>query len=60
MISFPEFEAEALAQGFDEVLQRQWPPGTSTAEHVHPFSVKGLLVTGEMCASGSMRSRVPA
>ena len=48
MISFHEFEAETMAQGFDEVSQRQWPPCTSTAEHAHPFSVHGLLVAGEM------------
>jgi len=48
MISFQEFEAEARAQGFDEVLQRQWPPGTRTGSHVHAFAVRGVLVAGEM------------
>ena len=45
---FAAFEAEALAEGFDEVLERVWAPGTVLAEHTHPFAVKAVLVQGEM------------
>ena len=45
---FGAFEAEALAEGFDEVLERVWAPGTLLAEHTHPFAVKAVLVQGEM------------
>lgn len=45
---FGAFEAEALAEGFDEVLERVWAPGTVLAEHTHPFAVKAVLVQGEM------------
>ena len=45
---FSAFEAEALAEGFDEVLERVWAPGTVLAEHTHPFAVKAVLVQGEM------------
>lgn len=48
MTSFQEFEATARAEGFDEVLERRWQAGTATSSHAHPFSVKGLVVAGEM------------
>ena len=46
--TFREFEADARAQGFDEVLERQWTPLTVLDNHVHPFAVKALVVQGEM------------
>lgn len=45
---FQAFEADARAQGFDEVLERQWTPGTVLATHAHPFAVQALVVQGEM------------
>jgi quercetin dioxygenase-like cupin family protein len=47
-ITFDEFEAGARAQGFDEVLERQWKPLTVVDSHVHPFAAKALVVHGEM------------
>ena len=46
--TFSEFEAEARAQGFDEVLERVWRPGTVLDTHAHPFAAKALVVQGEM------------
>lgn len=46
--TFPEFEAGARAQGFDEVLERRWEPGVVLDAHAHPFAVKALVVRGEM------------
>ena len=34
--------------GFDEVLSREWKPGTVLDTHTHPFSVEALVVQGEM------------
>jgi quercetin dioxygenase-like cupin family protein len=48
MTSFQEFEATARAEGFDEVLERRWQAQAATAPHAHPFSVKGLVVAGQM------------
>lgn len=45
---FSTFEREALAQGFDEVLERRWEPGTVVDTHTHPFAVKALVTQGEM------------
>lgn len=46
--TFETFKSEALAQGFDEVLERQWKPGTVLQSHTHPFSVSALVVQGDM------------
>ena len=47
-VSFREFETDALAQGFDEVIERKWDPGVTLDTHVHPFALKALVVAGEM------------
>jgi mannose-6-phosphate isomerase-like protein (cupin superfamily) len=47
-ITFPEFEAEARARGYDEFLTREWPPGAVAATHHHAFSAHALVVRGEM------------
>jgi quercetin dioxygenase-like cupin family protein len=46
--TFEEFAADARAQGFVEVLERRWAPGTVLESHTHPFSVKAVVVQGEM------------
>jgi hypothetical protein len=50
-VTFREFEADARAQGFDEVLERDWPALTVLDTHVHRFAVKALVVRGEMWLS---------
>lgn len=47
-MSFQEFEGNALAQGFDEALERQWAPLTIVDVHAHPFDAKALVVQGDM------------
>ncbi len=47
-MTFAEFEADARARGFDEVLVRDWPPLTVIDTHTHPFAAKALVVAGEM------------
>lgn len=46
--TFSQFEAEALADGFDEVLERIWPADAVLPIHTHPFAVRALVVHGEM------------
>ena len=46
--TFEAFKADALAQGFDEVLVREWAPGQVLGTHTHPFAVKALVVSGEL------------
>lgn len=45
---FSEFQNQALADGFDEVLERVWSPDVVVPTHTHPFSVRALVVQGEM------------
>lgn len=47
-LAFQAFEADARAQGFDEVLERRWPPATNLESHTHPFALRALVVQGEM------------
>ena len=47
-VNFHDFEADARAQGFDEVIERRWDPDVTLDTHVHPFALKALVVRGEM------------
>lgn len=47
-LEFADFERLALAEGFDEVLERDWAPGVIVDTHTHPFSVKAQVVRGEL------------
>jgi hypothetical protein len=49
--SFAEFKAQALAEGFDEVLERSWPADAIFETHTHPFAVRARVVRGEMWLS---------
>lgn len=46
--NFDVFRIQALTEGFDEVLERQWAPLTLLDMHSHPFSVRALVTRGEM------------
>lgn len=46
--TFEAFGASTRAQGFDEVVERQWKPGTVVDTHTHDFAAKALVVQGEM------------
>ncbi|MBS1143630.1 MAG: hypothetical protein H6R14_1036 [Proteobacteria bacterium] len=50
-VTFEEFKGQALADGFDEVLARNWPPDAILDTHTHPFAVKARVVQGEMWLS---------
>ena len=54
---FADFKAAALAQGFDEVLERIWAPGVVLDTHSHSFAVQALVVQGEMWLGCGGRTR---
>ena len=58
---FETFKSAALAEGFDEVLERVWAPDTALDTHTHPFAVKALVVQGEMwlTVAGHTRHLLP-
>ena len=47
-ITLDQFRSEMLAAGYDEVLERVWPPNTVLGTHSHPFEAHALVVEGEM------------
>ncbi len=55
--SFEEFQSAALAQGFDEVLVREWAPGQQIATHTHPFEVQARVVRGELALTCNGHTR---
>jgi hypothetical protein len=61
MTSFHDFEQQARAEGFDEVLERDWPARTVLDTHSHPFAAKAVVVRGEMwlTVGGSTRHLLP-
>jgi maleylacetoacetate isomerase len=46
--SFAAFEARALADGADAVLERHWAPNQFVQDHAHPFEADALVAAGEM------------
>ena len=55
--TYAEFEAQARALGFDDVLERVWPAGREVPTHTHPFEVNALVVQGEMWLSCGSETR---
>lgn len=55
--SFEAFAAEQRAIGCDEVLERSWKPNTTVETHTHPFSVRALVVQGEMWLTVGERTK---
>lgn len=43
-----EFEAQSLADGFDEVLEGQWPADIVLDPHAPPFAVGAPVTRGDM------------
>ena len=46
--NFQAFEAAAHAEGYTEVVFREWPPLTVLDTHTHPFDAKALVISGEL------------
>lgn len=59
--TFEAFQADAIAAGFDEVLERRWAPDTVVNTHTHPFGVEAVVTQGEMWLTfdGSTRHLTP-
>jgi RluA family pseudouridine synthase len=56
-MSFEAFQQQALAEGFDEVLERTWEPNTVLDTHTHPFAVKARVTAGQMWLSMGTQKR---
>jgi hypothetical protein len=56
-MSFEEFKQQALAEGFDEVLERSWDPDVVLDTHTHPFAVKARVTAGQMWLTQGTQKR---
>ncbi len=59
--TFQQFDADARARGFDEVIEREWSPGLELQVHAHPFKVQAQVVRGEFWLTcGDSTRHLPA
>jgi hypothetical protein len=47
-LSIAQFEQPMRAAGYDEVIERVWPPDAVVDTHRHPFDVNALMIAGEL------------
>lgn len=47
-LSIAQFEQLMRAAGYDEVIERVWPPDAVVDTHRHPFDVNALMIAGEL------------
>ena len=43
-----EFTAQAMDDGFDEVIQKEWAPNLVLEKHAHPFDARVQVVAGQV------------
>lgn len=43
-----EFTAQAMDDGFEEILQKEWEPNLSLEMHTHPYDVRVQLASGQV------------
>ena len=56
-MSFEEFERTKRAEGFDEVLARNWKPLQIVPEHRHDFVAQAVVTEGEMWLTQAGKTR---
>ncbi len=56
-LDFDTFKQRALAAGFDEALERRWPPDAVVPLHSHDFDADAVVSAGEMWLSVDGRTR---
>jgi len=56
-LTYAAFEAAARAEGFDEVLVREWEPALVLETHRHPFAVKAHVARGGFWLSEGEHTR---
>ncbi len=46
--NFSDFTSQAMDDGFDEVVQKDWAPGLAVEKHTHPFDVRVQISSGQV------------
>jgi quercetin dioxygenase-like cupin family protein len=56
-LTLESFTAQAMDEGFDEMVVREWAPGLVIDTHTHAFAVSARVVRGEfwLTVDGSTR-----
>jgi hypothetical protein len=44
--NFHEFTADAMDDGFEEIIQREWAPHLTLEKHTHCFDARVQVATG--------------
>jgi hypothetical protein len=55
--TFKAYEDQALALGYDAVVDREWAPDTVVDEHTHPFAARAVVIEGQMWLSVAGHTR---
>ena len=43
-----EFTTQAMDDGFDEIIQKDWEPNLSIPNHTHPYDVRVQIAAGQV------------
>jgi quercetin dioxygenase-like cupin family protein len=46
--NFHEFTADAMDDGFEEIIQREWAPHLTLEKHTHCFDARVQVATGQV------------
>ena len=46
--NFSDFTSQAMDDGFDEVVQKDWAPDLVVKNHTHPFDVRVQVSAGQV------------
>ncbi len=56
-LAFEDHQAQALGEGYDEVLIRSWPADLQIDIHTHAFALKARVVSGDMWLTVGAQTR---
>lgn len=56
-LAFEDYQAQALGEGYDEVLIRSWPADLQIDIHTHAFALKARVVSGDMWLTVGAQTR---
>ena len=52
-----DFTAQAMDEGFDDIIIREWAPGLQLDSHTHPFDIRVQVVRGSVVLTVGDSSR---
>lgn len=46
--NFNDFSTQAMDDGFDEIIKKEWAPNLVIEKHTHPFDARVQVATGQV------------